>query len=87
MLQLYRQLRSRGVLTFVPELFLVAQPSWDKANDEICSQLVRVDETPAKYVRTEASIEKFLKVQEFIRAHKAELSSLKPVDAGFAGHP
>lgn len=79
-LQLYRQLRARGVLTFAPELFLVAQPSWDEANDELGGQLVRVDETPAKYVRTDASIEKFLQVQEFIRAHKKELSSLKPVE-------
>ncbi len=80
LLQLYRQLRARGILSFEPGLFLVAQPSWDKANDALGSQLVRVDETPAKYVRTDASIEKLLRVQEFIRAHKAELSSLKPVE-------
>jgi len=80
MLQLYRQLRARGVLTFTPELFLVAQPSWDNASDALAEQLARIDEAPTDYVRTKGSVEKLLKVQEFIRAHKTELSSLKPVE-------
>jgi len=79
-LQLYWQLRSRGILAFAPGLFLVAQPSWGNASGRLRSQLARIDETPADYGRKEASIEKILRVQEFIRAHKAELNSLEPVE-------
>jgi len=80
MLQLYLQLRSRGILAFTPELFLVAQPSWGNASDKLGSQLVRIDEAPANYVRTKGSQEKLSRVQEFIRTNKKELSSLKPVE-------
>lgn len=80
MLQLYDWLRAQGVLSFKPALFLVAQPSWEEANDKLCDQLMRIDETPKDHVRTEGSGEKLAKVQEFIRAHKKELSSLEPVE-------
>ena len=41
---------------------------------------MRIDKTPADYVRTNASQEKLSQVQRFIRANRKELSSLKPVE-------